>query len=165
MVYSDRNQHVDRVVATFDGFEKEFFVSRTGQRAALVAVWEGKILLVKQYRLLINGISLEVPGGKVDDGEQPSISAVRETHEETGVLCRNPRELLAYHYSLDIVDNFTYLYFSEEIEIQEKPDGATHEWIPIEECISMIESGTIIDSMSIIAILAYRNKLNSKITS
>lgn len=161
-VYSDRNQHVDRVVVTFDGFKKEFFVSRTGQRGALVAVDKGKILLVKQYRLIINGISREIPGGKVDDGEDPAYSAVRETMEETGVLCKNPKKLLDYHYSLDIMDNFTHIYYSDEIEKVDTKNKPNCEWIPLSKCIKMITSGAIIDSMSIIAIFAYSDRTNKQ---
>ena len=55
------------------------------------------VLLVRQYRLLINDVSLEIPGGKVDKGETPEKSAIRECHEETGVECKNLKYLLNYY--------------------------------------------------------------------
>ena len=76
-VYRDRNQGVERLVAHFEGFKKEYFVSRSGKRAVLVVRHEGKILFSRQYRLLINAISCEIPGGKIEQGENPALSAVQ----------------------------------------------------------------------------------------
>lgn len=61
-IYKDRNQKIQRVLAHFDGFDKEYFVSDHGKRAALLAVRNGNILLVRQYRLIINDLSYEIPG-------------------------------------------------------------------------------------------------------
>ena len=85
LVYQDRNHKVYRILARFDGFCKEYYVSDHGQRAAVVAVRDGKVLLVRQYRLLINGLSYEIPGGKVEENDTPETAAIRECLEETGV--------------------------------------------------------------------------------
>ena len=45
---------------------------------------EHSLVLVKQYRFGIEGISLEIPAGVVDPGEQSRITAERELLEETG---------------------------------------------------------------------------------
>ena len=50
---------------------------------------DNHVLLVSQYRLLVNRLSFEVPGGKVDDGESPEESAIRECMEETKVTPKN----------------------------------------------------------------------------
>ncbi len=43
-----------------------------------------KVILVKQYRFGTDAISLEVPGGLVEPGEDPAAAAKRELREETG---------------------------------------------------------------------------------
>lgn len=75
LVYQDRNQKLYRIIARFDGFSKEYYVSDHGQRAAVVAVRNGEVLLARQYRLLINGLSYEIPGGRVDEKETPKSAA------------------------------------------------------------------------------------------
>lgn len=75
LVYQDRNQKLCRIIARFDGFSKEYYVSDHGQRAAVVAVRNGEVLLTRQYRLLINGLSYEIPGGRVDEKETPKAAA------------------------------------------------------------------------------------------
>ena len=53
--------------------------------AAVVALTEsGKIVLVRQYRTAIDRVTVEIPAGKLDPGEDPLDCAKRELHEETG---------------------------------------------------------------------------------
>ena len=88
-VYQDKNQIIQKIVAHFEGFDKEYFFSDHGERSALLAVRNGKVLLVRQYRLIINDLSYEIPGGRVDVNETPENAAIRECFEETGVECKN----------------------------------------------------------------------------
>ena len=159
-VYQDRNQNIQRIVAHFDGFDKEYFVSDHGKRAALLAVCNDKVLLVRQYRLIINDLSYEIPGGGIDDNETPEDAAIRECFEETGVKCPKPKPLLSYHPSLDIWKNYTKIFLSEEFGDLPDDDSNRCVWIPLERCIEMIFSGKIVDSLSIIALLTYHLKIN-----
>ena len=95
VLYQDRYQQIYKVTADFGSFTKEYFVRDSGKRVGLVVVQGDSVLLVEQYRLLINGLSWEIPGGRVDDGEAPEAAAVRECLEETGVRCFNPRPLIS----------------------------------------------------------------------
>ena len=45
---------------------------------------EGELVLVWQYRYGTDELSLEVPGGVIDPGEEPIAAARRELKEETG---------------------------------------------------------------------------------
>ena len=156
LVYQDRNQKIYRIIAQFDGFSKEYYVSDHGQRAAVVAVRNGEVLLVRQYRLLINGLSYEIPGGGVDENETPEAAAIRECLEETGVQCLNLKPLISYHPSLDIWKNYTYIFYSEELKEIEKDNSDRRVWIPLERCIKMVFAQQIVDSLSIVALFAYQ---------
>ena len=51
----------------------------------VVAITEDRrLILVEQYRHGINRVTVEIPGGAVDEGEGPAAAAVRELEEETG---------------------------------------------------------------------------------
>src|SRR5712692_2294872 len=89
LLYEDKYQQIYRVIADFGPFTKEYFVRDTGERAGVVVLSDDSVLLVRQYRLLLDDLSWEIPGGKVDDGETPKEAAIRECLEETGVLCHN----------------------------------------------------------------------------
>ncbi len=160
LVYEDRNQKIHKVLARFEGFTKEYYVSDYGKRAAMLAVKEESVLLVRQYRLIINDISYEIPGGRVDEYEKQEAAALRECFEETGVRCLNPKPLINYHDSLDISNNPTFIFYSENVE--GIADSERSIWIPLERCIEMVFSREIRDSLSIIALLGYYTLIKSR---
>jgi len=154
VVYKDRNQTIRRIVAQFEGFQKEYFVSDHGPRAAIVALRAGAVLLTRQYRLLPNRVSLEIPGGRVDPEESPQAAAVRECFEETGVRCRDVVPLLEFHSGVDIWLNYTHLYVSPKVEVSDAVPDDKRAFVTLEECLDMVFTGKIVDMLSITALLA-----------
>ncbi len=57
----------------------------------------GDVVLIKQFRFGSGELSLELPGGVVEDGERPEDSARRELEEETGYRAGPVIALGAYH--------------------------------------------------------------------
>lgn len=51
---------------------------------AIALTKENKIVMVRQYRHAADIISLEVPGGVIEEGEDPELGVRRELLEETG---------------------------------------------------------------------------------
>ena len=165
IVYKDRYQQIYRVAADFGDFTKEYFVRDCGERAGVVVIREGSVLLVRQYRLLISGLSLEVPGGRVDEGETPEAAAIRECTEETRILCRDVKPLVSFQPGLDTAQNPTHLFYTKDFVETGAPRGAANEvdghvWIPLARCIDMVFAVTIMDSLSIVALLAYQSRMH-----
>jgi 8-oxo-dGTP pyrophosphatase MutT (NUDIX family) len=50
---------------------------------------DDRVVMVRQYRIGADAVTLEIPGGIVDPGESPASAAARELFEETG--CRAER--------------------------------------------------------------------------
>ena len=80
------------------------YVSRTrGVSAAVIlAVDDGHVLLVEQYRVPLGSACLELPAGLVGDGvegEAAEIAAIRELEEETGYRARRMVDLGRYFAS------------------------------------------------------------------
>ena len=160
-VYRDRYQAIYQVTADFGEFTKEYFVRDSGHRAGVVISRNGLVLLVRQYRLIIHGLSWEIPGGKVDEGETPEAAAARECLEETGIQCTTLKPLLDFHPGLDISYNPTHLFYVEEFVENDQPhhqdpgEVVLMEWVPLEQCLNMILENAITDSLSIIGLLTY----------
>lgn len=156
-------KNIYQVTADFTDFTKDYYVVEYKHRAGVVAVKDGKVLLVRQYRLLIDGLSWEIPGGAVNDNETPVQAAVRECLEETSIRCANLQPLLFFHMSVDTIYNPTHIFYSHDIaEIPEPQylhtqEVSSWEWLPLEQCIEMIFSQQISDVFSIAALLAYQS--------
>jgi ADP-ribose pyrophosphatase len=164
IVYKNPYQQIHRLTADFGPFCKNYFINELGHRAGMVVVQGDQVLLVRQYRLFIDQISWEIPGGKVDvdKGETPVQAAVRECLEETGVHCLNLHPLLFYHLSLDMLYNPTHLFYCHEIASGPKSvpldpqEVSGWTWLSLAQCQEMIGTGQIVDSFSIIALLTYQ---------
>ncbi len=80
------------------------YVSRTrGVSAAVIlAVDDGHVLLVEQYRVPLSAWSLELPAGLIGDeveGEDVEAAAIRELEEETGYRAEKMIDLGRFHAS------------------------------------------------------------------
>jgi ADP-ribose pyrophosphatase len=159
-VYQNRYHEIYRVKADFGDFKKEYFVSDYGERVGLIIAKGDEVLLVSQYRLLIDGASWEIPGGRVDKDESPRKAATREAMEEAGLVCRGLKPLLYFHPGLDTFHNPTHVFYATEFV--EAPPGSVHRnevsgrrWIPLAKCLKMIFARQIKDSLSITSLLAF----------
>lgn len=151
----------------FYKFKKDYYVTYFGPRVGVVVVKDGNILLVKQYRFIINRDSLEIPGGAVEKNETPDEAVKRELYEEAGVVCIKIRKLATFYPGLDNVDNLTTVFLCDDFEIAENFCSSEEEttesvWMPIRQCIDEILSGKQIDSLTIIGIMCYYGSLTKE---
>ena len=93
------------------------YVSRArGIRAAVsLAIEDGHVLLVEQYRVPLGRVCLELPAGLIgdDDGaedEPAEVAAIRELEEETGYTAARMDDLGEFHSSPGMVsESFTLM--------------------------------------------------------
>jgi 8-oxo-dGTP pyrophosphatase MutT (NUDIX family) len=80
---------------------------------AVVVTPNNEIVLVKQYRYPVDAVTLELPGGVINDGEDPMVAALRETQEETGYTSNQIQLICKTAPNPAINDNTAYFYLIE----------------------------------------------------
>lgn len=73
-----------------DQKERDFFVIKSPDWVNIVAYTkDDNVVLIRQFRFGVDDHELELPGGLIDDGEDPLAAAKRELLEETGYSSDN----------------------------------------------------------------------------
>jgi ADP-ribose pyrophosphatase len=116
-----------------DGKTAEREIVRTSGAAAVVAVDDEHVWLVRQPREPVEDPdSLELPAGRIDDGEDPLATAQRELAEEIGLTAERWTPLKAYRSSVGFTDEVVHLFLAEGLaEADGEHDSGEDERIEI----------------------------------
>ncbi|ETY73922.1 NUDIX hydrolase [Lactiplantibacillus fabifermentans] len=78
--------------------------------AVLMITADHQMILEQQWRAATNGLTLEIPAGKVEAGESMRAAAVRELNEETRLVADSLTQLAQFYTSPGFTDEFMTLY-------------------------------------------------------
>lgn len=155
--YHDKIQVPNGKIVTYDT------ILHQGAAAVLPVTNEGKLVMVRQYRNILDRITLEIPAGGLDGPDEPTIEAAkRELEEETGYVCDSIEPLISIFptvaYSNEKIDIYVATGLSKtEQHLDEDEYLNVEEW-NIDDIIPLIYGGIIQDSKTISSILAYKEK-------
>lgn len=69
-----------------------------------------RVVFVEQYRHAVGNTLLELPAGKIDLNENPTDAAIREFHEETGLLFKSAYLMCSFYPSPGYSNEVIYAY-------------------------------------------------------
>ena len=128
------------------------------RRVAVTAVLDDageRVLLMRRHRFIVDRWVWELPGGYVDDGEDPAGAAAREVEEETGWRPRHVEFVLSCQPLIGNADYPQDLYLGTGAEltgVPEADEAAEVRWVPLDEAKAMIFSGEIAGAMTVIGV-------------
>ena len=116
-----------------------------------------EVVLVKQYRHGVREAMLEIPGGVVEDGEDPMDGIKRELLEETGYIASEFIQIGKLYPNPAIQTNSMYYFLAlnaEKNEGQSLDDGEDIEvhLVPLNELTEMIQRGEFPHALQVAAL-------------
>ena len=124
-------------------------IVRHKDAVAVLAVQEGQLLLVEQYRPAIKQTTLELPAGLIEPGESAREAARRELMEEAGYDAEL-RELFSFYSSPGFTDERITLFEARRLFPGSRPqdpgEAVRARWMPVEEAIRAFLAGELATS-------------------
>lgn len=132
-------------------------ICHSGGACVLPLYDDGSVTLVRQYRYGVSDVTLEVPAGKLELGEDPYEAVKRELSEETGCTADEIIFLGKDYSSPAILSEVIYIYLAKGLHEgkQHLDEGEFLELvrIPLKEAVDMVMRGEITDGKTQIALL------------
>jgi 8-oxo-dGTP pyrophosphatase MutT (NUDIX family) len=142
--------------------ESEFVVLNSKNWVNVVPITiNNEILLIEQYRQGIDTLTIEIPGGLIEDNEEPIQAAQRECIEETGYFSHNELIPIGFNYPNPAFLNnkcFSYAWFGLEKQYEQNLDlNEEIRIIPtaVSEVKEMIKDGRINHSIILTAFFQF----------
>ncbi len=142
------------------------FIVHPGAAMIVPRLPDGKLLFERQYRYPLSRVFIEFPAGKVDAGEDPLATAMRELTEETGYVAARWSHLATMHpvisYSSEQID----MFMAEELTHVGKrlDDGEFIETFSatLDEALGWLDRGEITDAKTMLGLLLLARRVGAR---
>ena len=142
-------------------------VRHPGAVAVVALTDDGRICLVRQYRTSLARVTVEIPAGKLDPGEDPLTCARRELKEETGMEASQMAFLTTIATSDGFTDELIHIYMATGLTFAASDPDADEfinvDLVPLGELIDAVLDGRIEDCKTVTGALicdAVSHRLN-----
>lgn len=126
---------------------------------------DGRICLVRQYRVALGRMTLEIPAGKLEPGEDGASCAARELAEETGLLAGRLERLVCVLGSPGFTDERTEVFLASDLQqgVASPDEGELVGciWAPLDDVVDAALRGLIQDGKTVSGVLAAKALLAS----
>ena len=120
---------------------------------------DGRVCLIRNYRVAVDQTLIELPAGTLEPGEEPAATARRELEEETGYRAAEVRQLCEFYVSPGVLSERMVLFLATgltrgpaRLEGGEQIEPFVVSW---NEAMALIQRGEIRDSKTLVGLLWY----------
>ncbi len=150
-----------RAILNRENLEGAFYLIQAPAWVNILATTEdGRVILVEQYRHGIEEPTIEIPGGVVDQNENPQKAARRELLEETGYRVQRLHYLGKVSSNPALFTNYTHMYWGEDCRRHQSASTDRHEFIkthlmPEDTFFERVKNGEIHHALVVAAAARY----------
>ncbi len=132
-------------------------VKHSGGVCVVAVTDDNEVLFVRQFRYPFQKVLLEIPAGKLNEGEDHYTCGLRELKEETGCTAKNYSYLGCLYPTPAYCSEVIHMYLATGLE-----NGSQHldddeflevEKIPLDKAVEMVLNNEIEDAKTQLAIL------------
>ena len=163
VIYQGRvfNITVDQVAYPDGRVVKMECVRHRGSVVLLPMTAPERILLVRQYRYVVNRWLWELPAGTLEPNESPHAAALRECHEEVGKIAGHAQKLLSCFPSPGFCDEEMNFFLLTDLRDRLPSEPAPHQdpdeilnvrEFSVKEVREMVRIGEIADMKTTVGI-------------
>ncbi len=136
------------------------YIKHPGAVVIIPILPNGNFLIEKQFRYPLHSVFFEFPAGKMDKGESPLQTAVRELKEETGYESGEIKYLGTIHPCIGYSDEKIEVFLATHLELTASQNLDDNEFIDLFELSpsdfkEMVVKGLVTDGKSIAALGLY----------
>lgn len=135
---------VQREVVTHDG------------GIAIVPLLGDQVLLIRQFRIAVERVMLELPAGRREGSEPPDYRAARELEEETGYRAEYLHLLASYYSSAGFTNERMFIYLATGLQevgqVLESDEQIELAPVPLSDIPDLLAAGEIVDAKTIIGL-------------
>jgi len=153
-----------RRVAQIEGRKVYYDFIDFGKSVVIIPITDmEEVVLIRQWRPVLNRWILELPAGKIEEDEKPEEAAVRELIEETGYSPTKVEELGKFVVSPGYSNEVIYVYLAVGLRyVGSSPED--DELIKVrkcrvKECVKLLMSEDLIDMKSLASLMLLMEKL------
>jgi len=133
------------------------WINHPGAVVIIPILPNGEIALIKQFRYAARSEFLELPAGKLDEGEDPKACAFRELEEEIGYRAGKMQFIANIHPAIGFANEIMSIYLAEDLKKTNynRDKDEFIELIPtkMEEALNLVWENKITDVKTIIGLL------------
>jgi len=133
------------------------FILHPGAVLIIPILDNGNLLLERQFRYPLNRVFVELPAGKIDQGEDILLTGQRELLEETGYTAQEWIYLGHQHPCIGYSDEVIYMFLAKGLEAGDAhcdEDEALELFeASVEDCLQMVATQEITDAKTILALM------------
>lgn len=141
-----------------DGTEGWRDIVRHHGGCGVCVIRDQKMCLVRQYRVALGRMTLEIPAGKIDPGEDAATCAARELAEETGLVAGRLELLAVSAGAPGFTNERTRIFVARDVtqgpSAPDEGELVDVVWLPVPDVVEAVRAGLIEDAKTVISALA-----------